>query len=260
MDDAGSDTGAGCAKLKDAVGRGGGALSAYFAVTYGPMPRLKAAVFELVQLFFGGVPGALGYALRRLFYPPFFGACGKKVVFGRHLSLRHPSIIRLGDGVFVDDRATLDAKGGTNGGITLGRGVFVGRNTTLYCKNGDIRVEDRASLSASCIVFSSNDLAIGEGTMVGSFSYLLSGGEYDYESALPYCEQSGMVTRGPLRIGRDCWIGAHVTVLDAASVGDGSVVAAGAVVAAPIPPHSLAMGVPAKVKKQIPARATPSGS
>lgn len=254
MDTADSVEASGGAKLKDAVSGPSGAVAAYFAVSYGPMPRFKAILFEIVQLLFGGTPGALGYALRKALYPPFFGKCGKKALFGRHLTIRHPSKIRLGDGVVIDDRATLDAKGDSNRGISIGDGVFVGRDTAIYCKNGDISIADKASLSAKCIVFSSNDLSIGRGTMVGSFSYLLSGGEYDYESPVPYCRQNGMVTHGPLRIGDDCWIGAHATVLDAASVGDGSVVAAGAVVASPLPAHCLAAGVPARVRKELPVR------
>ena len=87
--------------------------------------------------------------------------------------------------------------------------------------------------------------------MVGSFSYLLSGGEYDYASPVPFCRQSGMVTKGPLRVGANCWLGAHVTVLDAASIGDGAVVGAGAVVVSPIPARSLALGVPAKVRRTL---------
>ena len=77
-------------KLKDALD-GQSAAAAYFAVAYGPMPRWKAVLFELVQLAFSGIPGALGYALRGVFYPPFLGACGRKVLFGRHLTLRHQS-------------------------------------------------------------------------------------------------------------------------------------------------------------------------
>ena len=242
---------AAAAKLKGVRGGGGSAARKYFALTYGPMPRWKALLMELAVLLFSGMPGALGLFLRSKIYRPFFGACGRKVAIGRGVTLRHPSKIFLGEGVVIDDRATLDAKGSSNRGITLGDGVFVGRNTTVYCKNGDVSLAANASLSANVIVFSSNDLAIGEGTMVGSFSYLLSGGEYDCASPVPFCRQSGMVTKGPLRVGANCWLGAHVTVLDAASIGDGAVVGAGAVVVSPIPPRSLALGVPAKVRKTL---------
>ena len=240
------------AKLKTVLGGGGSAARKYFEVTYGPMPRWKAVLMEILQLLLCNVPGALGLFLRSKLYRPFFGACGRKVAIGRGVTLRHPSKIFLGEGVILDDRSTLDAKGSSNRGITLGDGVFVGRNTTIYCKNGDISLAANASLSANVIVFSSNSLSIGEGTMVGSFSYLLSGGEYDPRSPVPFCRQSGMETKGPLRVGANCWLGAHVTVLDAASsIGDGAVVGAGAVVVSPIPPRSLALGVPAKVRKAL---------
>lgn len=239
------------AKLKTVLAGGGSAAKKYFDVAYGPMPRWKAVLMEIVQLFLCNVPGALGLFLRSKLYRPFFGACGRKVAIGRGVTLRHPSKIFLGEGVVVDDRATLDAKGSANRGITLGDGVFVGRNSTIYCKNGDVSLAANASLSANVIVFSSNDLSIGEGTMVGSFSYLLSGGEYDPDSPVPFCRQTGMETKGPLRVGANCWLGAHVTVLDAASIGDGAVVGAGAVVASPVPPHALALGVPAKVRRTL---------
>lgn len=234
-------------KLKDVLNQPGRSAAAqYFEVTYGPMPRWKACLMELCQLLFSGIPGALGYAIRGVLYRPFFGACGRKILIGRHVTFRHPSKIRFGDGVVLDDRAVVDAKGSTNRGIELGDHVFVGRNTIVYCKNGNITVEENASLSADCIVFSSNELRLGAGTMVGSFSYLLSGGEYDGKSPVPFCRQTGMETVGPLTIGPDCWIGAHVMVLDGACLGARTIVAAGAVVTKSFDGHVTIGGVPAR--------------
>jgi acetyltransferase-like isoleucine patch superfamily enzyme len=98
-------------------------------------------------------------------------------------------------------------------------------------------------------LFSSHSLTIGSGTVIGAYCYLLSGGEYNYKSRVPFAEQSGMETKGPLRIGANCWLGAHVVVLDAADIGKDCVVAAGAVVAKPLDAGQLAGGVPAKVMK-----------
>jgi acetyltransferase-like isoleucine patch superfamily enzyme len=56
---------------------------------------------------------------------------------------------------------------------------------------------------------------------------------------------------GPLEIGAGCWLGAKVVVLDGASIAEGSVVGAGAVVNRPLPARSLALGVPARVVKTI---------
>src|SRR5687768_9860872 len=89
-------------------------------------PLLK---HEVVTLVAQAVPGALGFALRKTLYPLLLDACGRGVVFGQNVVLRHPHKIRIGSNVVIDDNCLLDAKGTTNGGITIGDGVFIGRNT-----------------------------------------------------------------------------------------------------------------------------------
>lgn len=54
----------------------------------------------------------------------------------------------------------------------------------------------------------------------------------------------------PIVIEDHVWIGAKVTVLKGVTIGEGSVVAAGAVVSKDVPPHTLVAGVPAKVVKE----------
>ena len=53
-----------------------------------------------------------------------------------------------------------------------------------------------------------------------------------------------------MTIGRDCYLGMNVSVLWSADIGEGSVVGAGSVVVKPIPPYSVAVGVPAQVMKK----------
>jgi len=133
----------------------GSPAAAYRTLNYGDMPLRKVLWAEFLFFFVGYLPGPLGLFLRMKLYPSLFRSCGRKVVFGRALTIRHPHKISLGDGVVLDDGATIDAKGATNHGIALGDKVYVGRGSTLYCKNGDIAVGDRTSFSASCIVFPS---------------------------------------------------------------------------------------------------------
>ena len=51
----------------------------------------------------------------------------------------------------------------------------------------------------------------------------------------------------PIVVGRDCWIAARAIVLPGVRIGDGSVIAAGAVVNRTCEPGSILAGVPAKV-------------
>lgn len=224
-----------------------GSFAAYRNLVYGDQSLGRVILGELVTLLFGGIPGAPGLFLRSKVYRLLFPHIGRKVIFGRHLTLRHTHKIYLGDNVVMDDFAVVDAKGQANRGIDIGNGVYIGRNTIVYCKGGDIRLGDRVNLSSNCQVFSSNTLEIGEGCMIGAYSYLLSGGEYDRHSPVPYADQSGMETKGPCKIGGNCWLGARVTVLDGVTIGANSVVAAGAVVTRSFPKGGLLGGIPAKV-------------
>lgn len=55
------------------------------------------------------------------------------------------------------------------------------------------------------------------------------------------------VSKGPVVIGNDVWIGAKCTVLSGVTIGDGAVVAANSVVTTDVPPYAVVGGVPAKV-------------
>src|SRR5688500_5527697 len=78
---------------------------------------------EMVTLWSQHVPGALGLALRKALYPLLLGSCGRNVIFGQNVVLRHSHKIHIGDNVMIDDNCLLDAKGASNAGITIGTGV-----------------------------------------------------------------------------------------------------------------------------------------
>ncbi|WP_206214798.1 MULTISPECIES: DapH/DapD/GlmU-related protein [unclassified Adlercreutzia] len=58
------------------------------------------------------------------------------------------------------------------------------------------------------------------------------------------------VAARPVVIGDHVWIGTRSTILKGVTVGEGSIVAAGALVTKDIPPNSLVAGIPAKVIKE----------
>lgn len=59
------------------------------------------------------------------------------------------------------------------------------------------------------------------------------------------------ITAGPIAIEANVWIGAAATVLPGVRIGEGAVVAAGAVVSHDVPPSTLVAGVPATVVRQV---------
>jgi len=240
-------------KIKAALQETGSAgFKKYRELYYGNVSLGSIIKAELLFLLIGSLPGAIGLFLRSKLYPSLFGHVSGRLLIGRNVTFRHLKKIRFGANVIIDDNCVIDAKGVDNDGITIEDDVFIGRNTIIYCKNGNIRLKRGVNISSSCTVFSSNQLTMEANTMVGAYTFLLSGGEYDYTNRqTPFVDQTGMETKGSLTIGSNCWLGARVTVTDASSIGNHCVIGAGAVVTKPIPADSLAVGIPAKVVKLI---------
>ena len=200
---------------------------------------------EIVTLLSQHVPGALGFVLRKTFYPSLLGACGRNVLFGQNVVLRHPRKIRLGDNVVIDDNCLIDAKGSTNRGVTIGSGVFIGRNSILSCKNGDIDLEDGANVGFNCELFSASRVRVGRNTLIAAYCYLI-GGDHDFaDPEAPVLEQ-GRRSAG-VDVGEGAWLGAGAKLLDGVTVGDRAIVGAGAVVREPVPAGAIAVGIPARV-------------
>jgi maltose O-acetyltransferase len=63
--------------------------------------------------------------------------------------------------------------------------------------------------------------------------------------------RAGMLLPRPVCIGSGVWFGARCTILPGVTIGPGAVIAAGSVVTKDLPPHTLAAGVPAVVKRVL---------
>lgn len=89
---------------------------------------------------------------------------------------------------------------------------------------------------------------IGDYTMLGPNVVIATAGhpilpELRGESALQY--------NLPVRIGKNCWLGAGVIVMPGVTIGENSVIGAGSVVTRDIPPNVVAVGSPCRVLRPI---------
>lgn len=91
------------------------------------------------------------------------------------------------------------------------------------------------------------DISIGERCDIGPGVEFITGSHL-IGTAL---RRAGRGTAFPILVGNGCWIGANVTLLGGVVIGEGCIVAAGAVVTHDIPPHTLVAGIPAQVKRQL---------
>jgi acetyltransferase-like isoleucine patch superfamily enzyme len=165
--------------------------------------------------------------------------------------------IEIGDHSFVDAQATLAAcelmpwaklNGVPNGKIVLGRRCSIGRGAILATYGGVIELGDDVSINPYSILYGHGGLKIGNATRIAAHTVIVPANHIFNDLSMLIKDQ-GLNSKGIL-IGRDVWIGAGVRILDDVTIGDGSVIAAGAVVNRSVYAGEIVAGVPAKVVGQ----------
>jgi maltose O-acetyltransferase len=138
-------------------------------------------------------------------------------------------------------------------------GVKVGASALIMGRidlEGPGRVWERLSIGAECQITTpfyadlNGSITIGRGVSLGHHVVCITA-SHETGWATRRC---GVCVPQPIVIEDGCWIGARATILPGVTVGRGSVVAAGAVVTADVPPNTLVGGVPAKPIKTLPER------
>jgi len=208
----------------------------------------KLMKYELLTMFLGPIPGALGLVLRRSFYPYLFKHIGKSVVFGRSVVVRHPENIRIGNRVVIDDYCLIDGRGAGDEGVVIGDEVIINRGVTIQSKVGGIHIAASSNVGAGSCIVSMGGVYIGESVAIGGGSYI-SGGALIVDRGEESGREQEKYTGGPVRIDKKSRLGMRVTVLDGVHICEGCIVGASSLVTKDLPEYSVAAGSPAVVKR-----------
>ncbi len=183
-------------------------------------------------------------------------------------SLRFRGIVMVGRGskVRVHSSAHITLAPKTALMIGLAGDMPVGAALRLRPRS-NLRVDGLVQIMRACSIIVGHDavLTIGAGTFFNEGSSVLcfitttigpgcaiASGVRIHDSDVHKLVQNTADTspHAPVHIGGNCWIGANALILKGAHLGDGSVVAAGAVVTSKVPPRSLVAGVPARIMRE----------
>lgn len=203
--------------------------------------------FETIVFLFGSLTGIAGYFFRQIFYPCLFKRAGKGTVFGRNISLQHSGKITIGKKCVIDEYCKLSAQGGADSEIVLGDEVLLGRGTVLGTREGHIEIGDFSNVGANCRMGTTSQIKLGKYVLLAANCYI-GGAQHRFDRLDVPIMRQGYESRGGVVIEDNVWLGAGVIVLDGVRIGSGSVIGAGSVVTKDIPPNSIAVGVPAKIK------------
>lgn len=160
--------------------------------------------------------------------------------------------LRRGRSVFIDDGVIiLDANAGADsaGVVELHDEVVIYRHCILETGAGaSISVGVDSSIHPGCQLKAYvQPIRIGRGVMIAANCAFYS---YDHGvlPGQPIIKQS-LVSKGPIEIGDEAWIGTGAIILSGVKIGAGAIVGAGAVVTKDVPDNGIAVGNPARVVK-----------
>lgn len=102
-----------------------------------------------------------------------------------------------------------------------------------------------ANYNLTCV--DDTHIYIGNYTMIGPNVTIATAGH----PILPELREKLYQYNMSVKIGRNCWIGAGVTIVPGVTIGDNTVIGAGSVVTKDIPANVVAVGNPCKVMRQI---------
>jgi maltose O-acetyltransferase len=132
--------------------------------------------------------------------------------------------LRLASGVRFCGRGWIYGRGR----VEVGANSWVGLDVVFYSQVGStIRI------GADCDIGPANIFVTGSHLIGDRF------------------RRAGIGRSAPITIGNGCWLGARVTVLGGVTIGEGAIVAAGAVVTSDVPSNTLVGGVPARIIRSL---------
>jgi maltose O-acetyltransferase len=126
-------------------------------------------------------------------------------------------------------------------------GQAVNIRPRVYFGSGrKVSIGNHSMMGQDSIIGSTAEVEIGNDVMMGP-EVIIYTSNHGMEAGTPMRLQP--LRCAPVRIGDDVWIGARCIILPGVTIGDGAVLAAGAVVTSDIPANGIVGGVPAKVLK-----------
>lgn len=117
-----------------------------------------------------------------------------------------------------------------------------------FCYGYNIELGDMVYINFNCNFIDDGKIKIGSKTMLGAGVTIATVGHPLEPDMREY-----MYT-APVTIGKNCWIGANVTICPGVTIGDNAVIGAGSVVIRDIPANMIAVGNPCKVVREIDER------
>ncbi len=155
------------------------------------------------------------------------GAFARWPLEGNVLEALREGRLEVGEGVLFEPGVWITAPPPAR--VRIGAGTFLNRNVM-------VAAQELVEIGAHCM--------LANGCFVSDASHRFD----DLQRPITW---QGFESKGPTRIGENCWLGVGVVVTSGVTIGERCVIGANSVVTRDIPPYSIAAGAPARVLRSI---------
>ncbi|XAM01724.1 acyltransferase [Phycisphaeraceae bacterium D3-23] len=116
----------------------------------------------------------------------------------------------------------------------------------IHAHRARVSIGRRSQINPYTVIYGGSGVSIGADVMVAPHC-VLAAGNHDHRQLGQPMRTAPSISRGPIVIEDDVWLGAHCTITDGVTIGQGAVVGANSVVTKDVPAYAIVAGVPAKV-------------
>lgn len=175
----------------------------------------------------------------------------KMMMLGKKVKFRFMNRLKFGKALRIDDNCYISAFGSE--GISFGNHVNIGAfsriivSTSMSAFGRFIRIGNNVGIGEFAYLGGAGGLTIGDECIIGQY-FSCHPENHHFENTDISIRFQGVSHKG-IDVGKNCWIGSKVTILDGVTIGDNCVIAAGSVVTKSMPANAVIGGVPAKVLK-----------
>ena len=186
-----------------------------------------------------------------IFLKPRFKKSNGLIFMGRGVSVQYGRHLQCGKNLNLQAFSSINAL--SYNGVKIGNNFTLGKYSIIECTGvlrdvgNSLTIGNNVGMNHYCFIGARGDIIIGNNVIFGPRVSIFSE-NHNYSDQSRLINEQG-VTKGKTIIGDDVWVGANVSIMSGVEIGDGCVIASGAVVTKSVSPYSIVAGIPAKVLK-----------
>ncbi len=130
--------------------------------------------------------------------------------------------------------------------IQLGRRALVCEYVIIRAGEVPVKIGQFSQIGPFTVILGGVGVCIGDNVMIGPHG-CIAAGTHDHKQIDRPMRFAGDLSKGPIVVEDNVWIGANVTLTDGVRIGRDAVIGANSVVTKDVAPYDIVGGVPARV-------------